>query len=268
MSIHTIGFDQAPQGMGRSQDRLDRLTSQAGSAAQSGGVTTDKAGELIIARTAPEFQRLTALHERSNAVAATIRTMDQSMEAAGTTIDAMKKELEVVTKTYPPFPPGSEDRVRRLRSYAALRSMIDKLTIPPEEDARTLSDQKRPTTQIAPLDEWTVAIGPNGIARTVQKEQVQTGPLGLRLPELTPPETVTDQDISQAIHQLDGAQVAINARRIRLREQMYEIPGSTFDRGMTEAGAEGISGAARRSLADQTTGLSGSGMAQLEQLLG
>mgnify|MGYP003377301270 CR=1 FL=1 len=101
MSINTIGFDPAPQGVNRSQDRLDRLASQAGSAAQSGGVTSEKAGQLTIARTAPEYQRLTALHERSNAVAATIRTMDQAMEAAGTTIDAMKKELEVVSKTYP-----------------------------------------------------------------------------------------------------------------------------------------------------------------------
>ncbi len=268
MSIHTIGFDQAPQGMGRSQDRLDRLTSQAGSAAQSGGVTSDKAGELILAKAAPEFQRLTALHERSNAVAATIRTMDQAMETAGTTIDAMKKELDVVTKSYPPFPQGSEERVRRLRSYAALRSMIDKLSIPPEEDARTLSGQQRTAAQITPLDEWTVAVGSNGIARTVQKEQVQTGPLGLRLPELSPPETVSDQDIAQAAQQLDDASSALSARRVRLREQMYEMPGSTFDRGMTETSAEGNSGTVRRLLADQSVGLSGSGVAQLEQLLG
>ena len=268
MSIQTIGFDQAPQGMGRSQDRLDRLTSQAGSAAPSGGVSSDKAGELNITRTAPEYQRLTALHERSNAVAATIRTMDQAMEVAGTTIDAMKKELEVVTKTYPPFPPGSEERIRRLRSYAALRAMIDKLTIPPEEDARTLPDQKRSTAQVTQLDEWTVAIGPSGIARTVQKEQVHTGPLGLRLPELNPPETVTDQDIKQTVQKLDDATNSLHARRIRLREQTYEVPGSTFDGGMTETAAEGASGSVRRSIADLATGLSGSGTAQLEQLLG
>ncbi len=267
MSINTIGFDPAPQGVNRSQDRLDRLASQAGSAAQSGGVTSEKAGQLTIARTAPEYQRLTALHERSNAVAATIRTMDQAMEAAGTTIDAMKKELEVVSKTYPPFPPGSEERARRLRSYAALRTMIDKLTIPPEEDARTLSDQERTSVQVG-MDEWTVAIGPNGIARTVQTEQVQTGPLGLRLPELTPPENVSDKDIASAVQQLDDASTTLLSRRVRLREQSYEAPGSTFDRGMTEAAAEGNSGMARRMLADQTVGLSGSGTAQLEQLLG
>ncbi len=267
MSINTIGFDQAPQGMGRSQDRLDRLASQAGSAAQSGGVTSEKAGQVIIARTAPEFQRLTALHERSNAVAATIRTMDQAMEAAGTTIDAMKKELEVVTKSYPPFPHGSEERARRLRSYAALRTMIDKLTIPPEEDARTRSDNERTSVQ-ATMDEWTVAIGPNGIARTVQTEQVQTGPLGLRLPELTPPDTVSDQDIASAVQQLDDATTALSSRRVRLREHTYDAPGSTFDRGMSEAAAEGNSGMVRRMLAEQTVGLSGSGTAQLEQLLG
>jgi len=230
-------------------------------------VTSDKAGQLSIAHTAPEYQRLTALHERSNAVAATIRTMDQAMEAAGTTIDAMKKELVVITKNYPPFPPGSEERVRRLRGYAALRAMIDKLTFPPEEEARTLSDRENPPPSVG-LDEWTVEIGPNGIARTVRTEQVQTGPLGLRLPELTPPETVSDRDIAQATQKLDDASVTLHARRVRLREQTYEIPGSTFDRGMTEAAAEGNSGAVRRSLADQTAGLTRNGVAQLEQLLG
>jgi hypothetical protein len=207
------------------------------------------------------------MHERSNAVAATIRTMDQAMEAAGTTIDAMKKELVVITKDYPPFPPGSEERVRRLRGYTALRTMIDKLTFPPEGEAWTLSGREKPSTSVA-LDEWTVSIGPNGIARTVRTEEVQTGPLGLRLPELTPPETVSDRDIEQATQQLADASVTLYARRVRLREQTYEFPGSTFDRGMTEAAAEGNSGAVRRSLADQAVGLTRSGTAQLEQLLG
>lgn len=267
MSIQNIGFDQAPQGMGRSQDRLDRLTSQAGSAARSGGVTSDKAGQLSIAHASPEYQRLSALHDRSNAVAATIRTMDQAMEAAGTTVDAMKKELEVITKNYPPFPPGSEERVRRLRSYAALRAMIDKLTIPPEEEARTLSGREESAPSVA-LDEWTVSIGPNGIARTVRTEQVHTGPLGLRLPELTPPETVSDRDIAQAVQQLDDASVTLHDRRVRLREQTYDFPGSTFDRGMTETAAEGNSSAVRRSLAEHSVGLTRNGTAQFEQLLG
>lgn len=267
MSIQNIGFDQAPKGMGRSKDRLDRLASQAGSAAQSGGVTSDKAGQLNIARTAPEYQRLTAMHDRSNAVAATIRTMDQAMEAVGTTLDAMKKELEVVTKNFPPFPPGSEDRVRRLRGYSALRAMIDKLTIPPEEEARMLSDRAQAGTEVG-VDEWTLAIGPNGIARTVRKEDVQTGPLGLSLPELSPPETVSDRDIEQAVIQLDDAAVSLHARRVRLREQTYEIPGATIDRGMSEAAAEGNGSAIRRLLADQPAGLSRDGTAQLEQLLG
>ena len=97
---------------------------------------------------------------------------------------------------------------------------------------------------------------------------MHTGPLGLRLPELTPPETVSDRDIAQAVQQLDDASVALHARRVRLREQTYDIPGSTFDRGMTETAAEGNSSAVRRSLAEQTVGLTRSGTAQLEQLLG
>lgn len=267
MSIQNIGFDQAPRGMGRSQERLDRLASQAGSAAESGGITSDKASRLSIVRSAPAYQRLTALHDRSNAVAATIRTMDQAMEAAGTTIDAMKRELEVVAKNYPPFPVGSEERVRRLRAYAALRTMIDKLTIPPEEEARMPSDREEGATA-ATADEWTFAIGANGITRTVRTEDVHTGPLGLRLPELSPPETVSDPEIHQALQNLDDSAAALHDRRIRLREQTYEIPGSGYDGGMTEAAAEENSSAVRQSMAGLTVGLSHSGTAQLEQLLG
>ncbi len=266
MSILNIGFDQGPRGLGRSQERLDRLASQTGSGTHQ-EVEKSSVGHSSISRTAPEFQRLAALHDRSNAVAATIRTMDQAMKAVGTTIHAMKKELEVVTKSYPPFPPGSEERVRRLRGYAALRVMIDRLTVPPEVEAGTLAVRTKKAQQGAG-DDWTFTIEPNGLTRTVRKEDVQTGPLGLRLPELLPPEEVTDQDITQTIQHLDDAEVTLQARRQRLREQTFDIPGSTYDRGMDEAGAQARSGEVRHEIAVQSVGLAHGGAAQMEQLLG
>jgi hypothetical protein len=203
-------------------------------------------------RSTPEFQRLSALHDRSNAVAATIRTMDQAMQTIGTTMDAMKQELEMVTKNYPPF---------------GLRAMIDKLALPPEADARTLAVRAKKEKPIA-ADEWTFVIEPNGMTRTVWSEDVKTGPLGLRLPDLSPPESVSDQDIAQAVQYLDDATVALQARRQRLREQTFGIPGSSYDQGMDEAEAETKSGIVRREIAGQSVGLVQGGAEQLEQLLG
>ncbi len=58
--------------------------------------------------------------------------MDRAMEAAITTIEEMKKTLTSIIKDFPPYPVGSEERVHRLRDFAALRAMIERLTIPPE----------------------------------------------------------------------------------------------------------------------------------------
>ncbi|MCC6398282.1 MAG: hypothetical protein IT282_14810 [Bacteroidetes bacterium] len=218
-------------------------------------------------RSTPEFRRLSALHDRSNAVAATIRTMDQAMQTVGTTMDAMKKELEMVTKNYPPFPPGSEERIRRLRGYTGLRAMIDKLALAPEADERTLAVRAKEVKDVV-TDDWTFVIEPNGMTRTVWSEDVKTGPLGLRLPELSPPESVSDQDIARAVQYLDDATVALQARRERLREQTFGIPGSSYDQGMDEVGAETTSGIIRRDIAGLSVGLVEGGTAQLEQLLG
>lgn len=267
MSILNIGSDQSPQSLRRSQERLDRLASQGGSEMPPESAQSDPVDRQGMTRSTPEFQRLTALHDRSNAVAATIRTMDQAMQTVGTTMDAMKQELEMVSKNYPPFPPGSDERIRRLRGYAGLRAMIDKLALPPEADARTLAARsKKEKTVVA--DEWTFVIEPNGMTRTVWSEDVQTGPLGLRLPDLSPPESVSDQDIAQAVQYLDDATVALQARRQRLREQTFGIPGSNYDQGMDEAEAETKSGIVRREIAGQSVGLVQGGAEQLEQLLG
>ena len=43
----------------------------------------------------------------------------------------MKARLLRIVKNFPPFPPGSEERVKILRSFNLFRKQIDQLTIPP-----------------------------------------------------------------------------------------------------------------------------------------
>ena len=213
-----------------------------------------------------EFNRLIAQSERSYAVAADIRTTDQTMEQVGTTVGAMKKDLEVIVKNYPPFPSGSEERVKRLRSYAGLRAMIDRLTVPP--DANAQKDARSKSTDAQPSHNYTFVIGSDGKIRTVSTDEVKIGAAGLPIPELTPPEAVDDHAIGQALQQLDTAGATIQARRDALRGQTLAPDGLTQDQSMGDRAAEGVSFQIRQDLSTQPVGIAHEGTAQLDQLLG
>ncbi len=75
------------------------------------------------------------INDRSNAAAQEKRNHDKIINRAEDYIDRMKAQLERILKNFPPFPPGSEERVQVLRSYVAFRKLIDRLTIPPREES-------------------------------------------------------------------------------------------------------------------------------------
>jgi len=116
MSISQIGFDQGPQGLSRSRERLDRLASSAriGPSPDSSGGERSKRVDVV--RSGSEYHRLAAKHERARVLASTIRTMDGAMEAAITTIDEMKK-----TGALKPVALDVKDS-------ATFRATVDKLT--------------------------------------------------------------------------------------------------------------------------------------------
>jgi len=268
MSISQIGFDQGPQGLSRSRERLDRLTSSANvgpSPKPSGGDQAERAG---VVRNGSEYYRLAALHDRARVLASTIRTMDQAMEAATTTIEEMKKTLTSIIKDFPPYPVGSEERVHRLRDFAALRAMIERLTIPPDEQIQGLAAARHNGEPQVQNDQWVLVIGPGGSTRTVRKEDVHIGPSGLNIPELTPPEKVDDRSIEQALQQLDTAGAAIQDRRDHLREKALGATGLFNDRVITGEAAEAGSIDIQTEIADQPVGLVRGSSVQLEQLLG
>ena len=57
---------------------------------------------------------------------------DQTVEMIADYIAHVKAQSEVMVKFYPPFTAGSEDRIKVLLNFAAFRSLIEKLTVPPE----------------------------------------------------------------------------------------------------------------------------------------
>ena len=266
MSILQIGFNQSPQGLERSLDRLDNLTSHTIPGQQSDGSNDDPGGRAGIAKGTLEFDRLTARDDRARTVAATIRTLDGTMEKAGTTVDAMKRDLEVIVKNFPPYPPNSEERVKLLRSYAGLRAEIDRLTVPPEVTAQTIAQRKELDASLS--NDYTFVLEQNGTSKTVLKADVHYGPTGIYIPELVPPETVDDRSIGQALQQLDTAGQVIQARREALQAQSVSIGESMYNQMMTERSAETSSVNIRQDLATQPVGITSEGTTKLDQLMG
>jgi hypothetical protein len=269
MSISHIGFDQGPQGLSRSRERLDRLTSSANVGPSSNSSGDDQAERVGVVRNGSEYHRLAALHDRARVLASTIRTMDQAMEAANSTIETMKKSLNSIIKDFPPYPVGSEERVHRLRDFAALRAMIERLTIPPDEETRQrLAAARHNGEPQFQNDQWISVIGSDGSARTVWRKDMHIGPSGLIIPELTPPESVDDRSIEQALQQLDTASATIQARRDHLRETTFGATGMFSDQVITGEAAEAGSIHVQTDIAGQPVGLVHGSSVHLEQLLG
>lgn len=264
MSIKQIGFDNGPQGLERSRERLDKPTSHANAGTQLENVIDDSVGRAGIAKSATEFNRLSAKADRAHTVASSIRTMDQTMESVGSTVNAMKAELEGIVKNYPPYPSDSQERVSRLKNYAGLRTMIDRLTVPPNQ-----SMQQRQTEIDALLrDDYVTIIDSNGMTKTVLKEDLEIGPSGIYIPELSLSSAADDGALQQAISQLDEARATIQARREALQALTFAIGGSGSDLPITERSAEQMSMHLGQDLAAQPVGIAPESTAQLEQLLG
>lgn len=266
MSILPIGFDQSPQGLERSRGRLDKPPSHAITGQQSDDPNDDAIGRAGFAKSTSELNRLNALADRAQTVAASIRTIDRTMEKVSTTVDTMKKELEGITKTYPPYPLDSEERVKRLKSYAGLRTMIDRLTIPPDDTVRNTSHRKEFESILS--NDYTFVIEQNGMTKTVLKEDVHYGPTGLNIPQLASPEATDDRAIEQALQQLDNTGDTIQARREALKAQAVAIGGSMYGTLLNDQSAEATSMLVRQDLATQPVGIAHENTAQLDQLLG
>lgn len=78
-----------------------------------------------------------ALHER----AGHIRSLDAGLQTVMGHIRKMTGDIQAFKKNFPPFPTGSEERVRLLNSFSAIRKQIARLTIPPEAAEKAASER-------------------------------------------------------------------------------------------------------------------------------
>ena len=168
--------------------------------------------------------KLETIHSKFNSVARTIRVADESMEKIENYIDRMETESQRIVKNYPPFPPGSEERVKRLKSIIAFRRLIDQLTIPP------------------PNEEFAAKIMPDHdvVSKTNDSQKMsgentlhQTGSEGLDIPQL--PESADDEEVRAFIGKLDAALETLRQNRIDLATYAAEV-GESYEREMKASG--------------------------------
>lgn len=159
--------------------------------------------------------RLEAIYSRLNSVARTIRVADENMGKIENYIDRMKAELQRIIKNYPPFPPGSEERVERLKSVNAFRRLIDQLTIPPPNEefaAKTVPDHD-------------VVSKTNDSQKMSDGNKLhQTGSERLDIPQL--PEDANDEVLYFFIEKLGAAREMLGQMRSELAADASKIAES------------------------------------------
>lgn len=189
----------------------------------AGSLKDDASGLAGPDRVRLGVDRLKGTRSRLNSAARTIRVAEETMGKIEGHIDRMKTELQTMIKNYPPFPPGSEERVKRLKSVKGLRKLIDQLTIPPPNEefaAKIMSDHD--------------VVSKNNDSQKMSGENKlhQTGFEGLGIPQL--PESADDEEVHVFIKELDAAREMLRQMRSELAEDAAKI--AEFYERKTEIG--------------------------------
>jgi hypothetical protein len=171
------------------------------------------------------FQSIQTDKTTLNSLAKTIQKVDTAMVTIGRHIDQMKSDISAIVKNFPPFAPGSEERLKLLKSFNSLRQQIDALTIPrPPEDGDYRKIMADPSA-FPEAGGVTVTLSSSEISITLAPREVHTGPGGLDIPTLpdTAPNDATDAQIYKAINNLDTARATLGNKQTGLAEEAAVI---------------------------------------------
>ncbi len=216
LSIHPAGFpNTSGVPAAGNTDAVQREAGSQDNTSTAGNHQVD--GWVEIDRSRFPFSKQQMTTSNLNAVARSIRVVDKTMKEIGTQIDDMKSQLQTHVKNYPPFPPGSEERVKMLKSFSAFRKLIDELTIPPNDDqaARIMN------TASSQTGDSGIVLEHKGFAKAIRSQPVGTGPDGLDIPEF--PSSATDEDFRFMIGKLDKASATLETRRAGLQADANDI---------------------------------------------
>ena len=152
------------------------------------------------------FNKLEATNSQSQQIAQQIRQVNQSMETIDSHLSEMRAMLEYIVKIYPPYPPGSTERIEALRQFSALRKMIDQVTRPIGNDSITniLSAADGPAGSV----ELAISSGEHQLH--IGRQPLHPGRGGLDIPDISA--NASDGQISNALDRTIAAQTTFQAR--------------------------------------------------------
>jgi hypothetical protein len=142
------------------------------------------------------------------------------MAEIGANIEQMESEVQMFVKQYPPYPPGSEERLQLLNRFAALRKQIDRLTFPPDPFAQKIIGDSGSGDK---AQAWDVSVGDKTLAGAIRRQPMHTGSEGINLPEM--PADASDKDIADTQAALRRAWETVAERRGHMADDVKKIIG-------------------------------------------
>ncbi len=209
MSIFEIGQNQSLYSFDDTKKVMDKLTQQLATGKKINSSGDDPVLWAKSQQDAIAVGGFKKINDNLNLVATSIHTADAAMAGINSYIEQMKTTLDAIIKNYPPFPVGSQDRIRYLKMFNGLKQQIDSLSAPDDQGANQIIGNS--TT--VPGD-WTVSSGAGSTSITIHKQDVSTGTSGLNISEL--PDTASDADVAAARANLDAALATLTAKRSSL----------------------------------------------------
>ncbi len=154
------------------------------------------------------FNTLEQTNAEHQQIAQQIRQVSETVEAIGAHLSRMRSTLEPIVKIYPPYPPGSSERIDALRQFSAIRKMIDQLTASqPDEGIGAVVARKDDPHPDGPA----LHISAGGHTLQFSRLPLHSGQGALDIPDI--PINASDGQVSDALERTIAAQSILNHRR-------------------------------------------------------
>ncbi|MGV8078714.1 MAG: hypothetical protein AB2L22_01445 [Syntrophales bacterium] len=179
-----------------------------------GGTVDQTAKEAALSTPSGETKSRGALQPAANGgqphlLLRQAEAIDAIFQEATSKLDQMKDSLQGIFKTYPPYPPGSEERASKLKQYDGLRRQIEQLRPGMNREEEAEEDQSVSVAFPTARKIWDLAFDEQGRIRTVSTDEESSSGNGgeaWQLPVLaenTPDEKI--RDAANGIEQLSNA---------------------------------------------------------------
>ncbi len=110
-----------------------RATTGNGSQTKAETATVQRGAQEQPQLKGARFQNLTNLNTQFNQISESIGKVSRAMDQIEARMVKISDKLSAFRKIFPPYPPGSDERIKLFKAFSGLRKQIQQLTYPPED---------------------------------------------------------------------------------------------------------------------------------------